>query len=65
MSDDDNKCPGNAEVAIPWAGKILKGCKQHANGLAKLGEAMGSPVEARLLPENSDRCEFKNDLKDG
>lgn len=57
----NSKCPKGAEVAVPWAGKIMKGCKEHANSLCILGEAMGSPLEARLLPPNKDNCEFGND----
>ena len=60
---DDKKCPNNAEVIVPWAGKILKGCKKHANAMAILGNVMGAPVEARALPPKSDKCEFQDDLE--
>ncbi len=58
----ENKCKNNAEIAIPWAGKILKGCPQHANGICVLANAMGTPIEARKLPPNKDKCEFADDL---
>ena len=60
----ETKCKNLVEVAVPWGGKILKGCKQHANAMVILGNAMGSPIEPRLLPPNVDRCEFQNDLED-
>ena len=61
--ENKNKCKNKAEVAVPWAGKILKGCEKHARGLVLLGEVMGSPIEARRLPPNKDKCEFADDLK--
>ena len=57
------KCPGKSEVAIPWAGKIMKGCRKHARAMNILGNVMGSPIECRELPPNNDPCEFNNDLE--
>ncbi len=62
MEEETKRCSNKAEVAVPWAGKIMKGCKKHATGLVMLGNAMGSPVEARELPPNNDGCEFADDL---
>ena len=59
----ENKCKNLSEVAVPWAGKLLKYCKEHANRIVILGNAMGSPVEPRLLPPNVDRCESIDDLE--
>ena len=59
-----DKCKNKAEIIIPWAGKIMKGCKKHANAMNILASVMGSPIEIRSLPENNDNCEFNNDLED-
>lgn len=58
----EEKCKNKAEVAIPWAGKIMKGCKRHANAMVMLGNVIGSSIEARELPPNNDKCEFQDDL---
>ena len=58
------KCKNKAEIATPWAGKILKCCKAHTNAFVVLGNVMGSPVEPRLLPPNKDMCEMNDDLEE-
>ena len=35
---------------MPWGGKLLNYCPVHANQIAMLGNAMGSPIQAQLLP---------------
>jgi len=57
------KCKNKAETAIPWAGKIMKGCKKHAHSMNILAQVIGSPIEIRELPQNNDNCEFSNDLE--
>ncbi len=40
-------CKNNAEYLIPWAGQILKQCEKHANQIATIAEAIGSPIQAQ------------------
>lgn len=56
------KCANNAEAIVPWGGKILKGCMQHARNMSALGSVIGSPIDVRTLPPNGEKCEFQDDL---
>jgi hypothetical protein len=58
-----NKCKNKAEIAIPWAGEIKKGCRDHAHAMTVLGNFIGTPLLCRELPPNADDCEFMDDLK--
>ena len=61
----NDKCPNKALFILPWAGKILKVCHQHANAMVMIANAIGSPIEvqplssALLLEED---CMGKNDF---
>lgn len=60
---EEEKCKNKAETIILWAGKILKGCKKHANAVNTLANVIGCSIEIRELPPNNDQCEFANDLE--
>lgn len=61
---EKEKCKNKAEVVVPWAGKILICCKLHGIAFVAIGNAIGSPVEPKLLPPNNDGCEMMDDLED-
>lgn len=46
----EGKCNELARVILPWGGKLLSYCPVHANQLVMLGNAIGSPIQAKLLP---------------
>ena len=56
------KCPNKALYAVPWGGKILMSCKVHANSMACLAQAMGSPMDIKAVHPN-ENCEHPNDLE--
>jgi hypothetical protein len=58
---DKNKCPNNAGFIVPWGGKILKLCHVHANGMAVLGNVIGSPVQVEPII-TFEQCQGENDL---
>ena len=60
---DKNKCPNVAMIALPWAGKILEMCHVHANGIVILGNAIGSPVQPKMIITEN-QCEGNNDLEE-
>lgn len=45
-----NKCTEQARITLPWGGRLLNYCPVHANQIAMIGEAMGAPVQAQMLP---------------
>jgi len=44
------KCTQQAKVLLPWAGKFITFCPAHANQLCFIAQAMGAPIQAKLLP---------------
>ncbi len=60
---EENKCPNKAIYACPWAGKIMKSCKVHANSMAVLARVMGVPMQIEAITPN-EQCMHPNDLED-
>ena len=62
-SEVKGDCPNISAYILPWAGKLLHACPEHAMAMTMIGSAIGSPIEllvtTDLLP-----CEFKDDLKE-
>lgn len=57
------QCDEIARIILPWGGKLLNYCPVHANQIAMLANAMGSPVRAQLLPDTSRiQCQSKTPL---
>ena len=50
MDNPKEKCTENARITLPWGGKLLNYCPVHANQIVMLGNAMGSPIRAQMLP---------------
>ncbi len=48
--EKETKCNDLAKITLPWGGKILNYCPVHANQIVILGNAMGYPISAQLLP---------------
>lgn len=44
------QCQEVARIVLPWGGKLLNYCPFHANQIVMLGNAMGNPIQAQLLP---------------
>lgn len=58
-------CTEQARCLVPWGGKLLSLCPVHANQLVIIGNAMGSPVQPKLIPKDStDICESLEPLTD-
>lgn len=49
-NDNQPKCTEAARITLPWGGKLLNYCPVHANQIVMLGNAIGNPVQAQLLP---------------
>lgn len=60
---DKDKCKNKAECIYPWAGKLMKACKQHATAMKRISEAIGGPIEIKALPENNEPCMHMDDLE--
>jgi len=58
---ENNKCPNKAMYILPWAGKLMKMCAIHANGLCAIANAIGAPIQVELLLSDED-CMGVNDL---
>lgn len=59
------KCTEFARITLPWGGKLLNYCPVHANQLVMLGNAMGSPIRAQMLPTGTiHECENGTPLTD-
>lgn len=59
------KCTEQAKITLPWGGKLLNYCPVHANQLVMLGNAMGSPISAQMLPATTiHECESETPLTD-
>ena len=43
------QCQNTAKYAIPWAGKIVKQCEEHAQMVMGVAQAIGSYVQPELL----------------
>lgn len=57
------QCTETARILLPWGGRILQYCPSHANQLVLVAQAMGSPLQAKLLPqEQSVVCESHDEL---
>lgn len=50
MKEANDKCTEQARITLPWGGKLLNYCPVHANQIVMLGNAMGSPIRAQMLP---------------
>lgn len=44
-----SRCKETAKVQLPWGGQILNYCPVHANQIAQISVAIGSPIKANLL----------------
>lgn len=65
MENGKLKCNEFARITLPWGGKLLNYCPVHANQLVMLGNAMGLPIQAQLLPDTSSiQCEQLQRLTD-
>jgi hypothetical protein len=65
MKNKMEKCTEQARITLPWGGKLLNYCPVHANQIVKLGNAMGSPVQAQLIPITAVmECESHTPLTD-
>lgn len=61
----ETKCTELARIILPWGGKLLKYCPVHANNIVMLGNAIGSPISAQMLPINSTvECECLSPLSE-
>jgi len=62
---EQTECNEAARMTLPWAGKLLNYCPVHANQIAALGQAMGSPIQAQLIPSTASyQCESNEPLTD-
>lgn len=57
----EETCPETALFHVPWGGRIIQCCLVHANGLAKVSQAMGAPLSIRQVLTDA-KCEMPNDL---
>ena len=58
----DSKCKNQAKFLVPWAGKQLKCCEDHAKALSILGKAIGSSIQVAEVAM-ADKCEMSDDLE--
>ena len=49
------QCGKKATIAIPWAGKILKQCEEHAIQVMTIASAIGSPISPEGI-ETEEKC---------
>ncbi len=65
MENETQQCNEIARLTLPWGSKIVNYCPVHANRLAIIGQAMGVPMNAQLLPKTSSiQCEQMERLTD-
>ena len=58
----ENQCPNKAEYLVPWGGKQVIACEEHAKQLTILGNVIGQPVQvAKVAME--DKCSMPKDEK--
>lgn len=59
------QCPNKAEYRYAWGNEILHGCHKHANAMAALSAAIGSPFHAEPDVDGmmgNLQCEQRDDL---
>ena len=61
--EENTKCKNTAQFLVPWGGRQLKCCKQHAENMTTLGRVMGVPVQVAEVPM-SDQCTMQDDLQE-
>ncbi len=60
--EEKERCQNQAIYQYAWAGKIMRGCEQHANSMNTLAHFMGTPFQVEtILPTT---CDHPNDLED-
>ncbi len=65
MENEKQQCDEIARITLPWGSKVVNYCPVHANQLAAMGQAMGAPISAQLLPKTSlIQCEQMQRLTD-
>lgn len=65
MKAEEKKCTEFARITLPWGGNLLNYCPVHANQMVMLGNAMGSPIRAQMLPSTVImQCESNTPLTD-
>ena len=53
IDEATNECDSDkATFIVPWAGKLLDCCEEHAKQLRVLGNVIGSPVDVRPIVTN-------------
>lgn len=50
--ENKKQCSKKAEYVVGWANKMYNYCGEHANQLCTIGEAMGSPCQAKPILED-------------
>ena len=62
---EKEKCTEKAKIIVSWGGKLLNYCPVHANQIVMIGNAIGAPVKAQLLPADTEmECESRTPLTD-
>lgn len=57
-------CPNKAKFMYPWAGKIMKGCEDHARAMVIIAQAIGYPMETPQPIITTEDCQHMDDLKE-
>jgi hypothetical protein len=50
-----NPCGKLTQYAVPWAGKIIITCEDHANQFITLAGAIGSPMQVRRIESTEEQ----------
>lgn len=65
MDIERKQCNEMARITLPWAGNLLNYCPVHANKLVMVGQAIGNPIQAKLLSTTTSvQCESFDELTD-